>query len=97
MRLSVPIVKRSIWFEYRAIAETGEPGEATPPETWNQFPQPLRAFHHVDIIFPSDAVVNRSSWSGNLEITLTVELGRHAKFPIGNQLCQPLRSSHHAL
>ena len=38
MRLSVPITNRSRWLEYRAIAVTGDPAEATPPETWNHGP-----------------------------------------------------------
>ena len=36
-----------MWLEYRAIAVTGEPADATPPETWNHVPQPLLAFHQV--------------------------------------------------
>ena len=42
------------------MAVTGDPGDATPPDTWNQLPQPLRMFHHVDMMRPSDAVVKRS-------------------------------------
>ena len=32
------------------MAVTGEPGEATPPETWNQPAQPPRASHQVDMM-----------------------------------------------
>lgn len=33
------------------MAVTCEPGDATPPETWNHVPQPPRTFHHVLTIF----------------------------------------------
>src|SRR5450432_2218909 len=97
MRLSLPITNRSIWFAEREIAVTGEPGEATPPATWPQDPQPLVAFHQFDMIRPSGAVVNRSRWSRVRDTTVTVESGRQARLPGWTHPCQPVLASHHAV
>jgi hypothetical protein len=77
------------------MAVTGDPGDATPPETWNQLPQPELTFHQVDTMRPLGSVV--ASWSACRATTVTVALARARWVPTANQLDQPLRSSHQRL
>ena len=56
--------------------DPGPPGEANPPETWNQPAQPTAWSHQLLIVRPSDATANTSRCSGK---RATTEIGVRAR------------------